>query len=114
MLAFRLRANPTVKRKFPSGDHKRVGIYDEQKQIEWLKRKGEQGGFRLLSIRTSNQDMVGGTIGRDRTTHKLNLLAVQFDGLLQVTDPDRLRETVRQGIGSGKGLGFGLLSLART
>jgi len=30
-----------------------------------------------------------------------------------VTDPDRLRETVRQGVGSGKGLGFGLLSLAR-
>ena len=33
--------------------------------------------------------------------------------LLQVTDTDRLRETIQRGIGSGKGLGFGLLSLAR-
>jgi CRISPR system Cascade subunit CasE len=41
------------------------------------------------------------------------LLAIQFEGLLQVTDPDRLQHTVQQGIGSGKGLGFGLLSLAR-
>ena len=114
VLAFRLRANPTVKRKFDDGDHKRVGLYREEEQIEWLKRKGEQGGFRLLAARAGSESRVGGVIRRDgeNKPHKLTLLAVQFDGLLQVTDPDRLRETVRQGIGSGKGLGFGLLSLA--
>jgi CRISPR system Cascade subunit CasE len=112
VLAFRLRANPTVKRKFESGDHKRVGLYGEEEQIEWLKRKGEQGGFRLLSARTSYQDVIRGRIRRNGRTHKLQMLSVQFDGLLQVTDPDRLRESVQQGIGSGKALGFGLLSLA--
>ena len=112
VLAFRLRANPTVKRRFDDETHKRVGLYREEEQIEWLKRKGERGGFRVLSVRTSNQDSVNGYIRRDEERHKLKLLAVQFDGLLQVTDPDRLCETVRQGIGSGKGLGFGLLSLA--
>jgi CRISPR system Cascade subunit CasE len=45
-------------------------------------------------------------------THPLCLLAVRFDGLLQVADPARLQAALRQGIGSGKGLGFGLLSLA--
>jgi len=113
VLAFRLRANPTVKRRFDEETHKRVGLYREEEQIEWLKRKGEQGGFRVLSARTSGNDIIRGRIRRNDQTHKVNLLAVQFDGLLQVTDPDRLRETVRQGIGSGKGLGFGLLSLAR-
>jgi CRISPR system Cascade subunit CasE len=113
VLAFRLRANPTVKRRFNEKDHKRVGIYDEQKQLAWLQRKGELGGFRLVSARTGGQEDVGGKIKHDEETHALKLAAVQFDGLLQVTDPDRLRETVRQGIGSGKGLGFGLLSLAR-
>jgi CRISPR system Cascade subunit CasE len=113
VLAFRLRANPTVKRKFESGDHKRVGLYGEEKQIEWLKRKGEQGGFRLLSARTSGQDVIQGRIRRNGKRHDLKLLSIQFDGLLQVTDPDRLRESVQQGIGSGKALGFGLLSLAR-
>jgi CRISPR system Cascade subunit CasE len=113
VLAFRLRANPTVKRRFNEKDHKRVGIYDEEKQIDWLKGKGEQGGFCLLSARTGAQEDVGSKIKRDEETHTLKLAAVQFDGLLQVTDPDRLRETVRAGIGSGKGLGFGLLSLAR-
>ncbi|MGA9347990.1 MAG: type I-E CRISPR-associated protein Cas6/Cse3/CasE [Anaerolineae bacterium] len=113
VLAFRLRANPTVKRRFDDETHKRVGLYREEEQIEWLKRKGEQGGFRVLSVRTSNQDTVNGYVRRDEERHKLKLLAVQFDGLLQVTDPDRLCETVRRGVGSGKGLGFGLLSLAQ-
>jgi CRISPR system Cascade subunit CasE len=114
VLAFRLRANPTVKRRFDDGDHKRVGLYREEEQIEWLKRKGEQGGFCLLAARAGGDSRVGGFIRREEEdkTHKLTLLAVQFDGLLQVTDPDRLRETVRRGVGSGKGLGFGLLSLA--
>jgi CRISPR system Cascade subunit CasE len=112
VLAFRLRANPTAKRKFPSGDRKRVGLYREEEQMAWLMRKGEQGGFRTLSVRTSGQDTLRGRVKRGEKTHSLRLLAVQFDGLLQVTDPDRLRETVRQGIGSGKGFGFGLLSLA--
>jgi len=67
----------------------------------------------VLSVRTSNQGTVNGYIRRDEERHKLKLLAVQFDGLLQVTDPKRLSETVRQGVGSGKAMGFGLLSLAR-
>jgi len=113
VLAFRLRANPTVKRKFDDGSHKRVGLYREEEQTEWLKRKAEGGGFRLLSVRTGGRDIVGGRIHRDEVTHTLHFLAVQFDGLLQVTDPARLRESIQRGIGSGKALGFGLLSLAR-
>lgn len=111
-LAFRLRANPTVKRKFEDGQHKRVGLYREEEQRKWLQRKAEQGGFRLLSVRTGSRDTVRGRIHRDDTTHELRLLSVQFDGLLQVADPNRLRESVQRGIGSGKALGFGLLSLA--
>jgi len=109
VLAFRLRANPTVKRK-----GKRLGLYREEEQMKWLERKAEQGGFRLLSARGSRQTVVGGRIHGDDATHKLRLLSVQFDGLLQVVDPDQLREAVQRGIGSSKGLGFGLLSLARS
>lgn len=112
-LAFRLRANPTVKRRFNDQDHKRVGLYREEDQIDWLKRKGEQAGFRLLSARTGRQETVTGALRRDGHKHDLQLLSVQFDGLLEVVDPDRLRQAVYNGIGSGKGLGFGLLSLAR-
>ena len=108
VLAFRLRANPTVKRK-----GKRLGLYRDEEQMDWLTRKAEQGGFRLLSARTRNEKVLGGVIHRNSREEHLRVLSVQFEGLLQVVDAQRLRWTVEKGIGSGKGLGFGLLSLAR-
>jgi CRISPR system Cascade subunit CasE len=38
--------------------------------------------------------------------------AVRFDGVLVVTDLDRFSTALPAGIGSAKGFGFGLLSLA--
>jgi CRISPR system Cascade subunit CasE len=106
---FRLRANPTVKR-----NNKRWGLYQEVQQRNWLARKAEQSGFALLGMIVTAEGRVGGKIHRSTgESHNLNLLAVRFEGLLQVTDPVNFLETLRQGIGSGKGLGFGLLSLAQ-
>lgn len=118
-LHFRLRANPTKRlmhdepeRKLKKGQ--RIGLYTEEEQRDWLARKAEQGGFVLLGVTVISEGKVGGKIHRsEEESHTLNLLAVRFEGLLQVTDPAKFLETVQQGIGSGKGLGFGLLSLAR-
>lgn len=116
ILAFRLRANPTKRlgRGAEKNASKRVGIYDEEDQLAWLARKGEQHGFRLLQAQISRDGKLKDedAIHRKDGTHKLELLSVQFDGILQVTDPDKLVTAVETGIGSGKGFGFGLLSLA--
>jgi CRISPR system Cascade subunit CasE len=111
-LAFRLRANPTARRRQSDGSRKRVGLLREREQLEWLERKAEQGGFCVLSVRTSRESEVHGWVRRNGTVHKLTLFSVQFDGLLRVAEPDQVRETVRQGVGSAKAFGFGLLSLA--
>jgi CRISPR system Cascade subunit CasE len=108
VLAFRLRGNPTVKRQ-----GKRLGLYREEEQMSWLARKAEQGGFRLLSVKSSHEEVVGGIIHGESRKDRLRLLSVQFDGLLQVVDAQRLRCSIETGVGSGKGFGFGLLSLAR-
>jgi CRISPR system Cascade subunit CasE len=112
MLGFRLRANPTKKRRFrKSGDHKRVGIEIESDQLDWLRRKGESAGFEILTVQVTPEDTVEGVIRRDSARHRLNLVALRFDGSLRVTDPVLLRKAVARGIGSGKGFGFGLFSL---
>jgi CRISPR system Cascade subunit CasE len=108
VLAFRLRANPTIKRK-----GKRLGLYRDEEQMNWLARKAKQSGFRLLSARTANEAVLGGVVHRESRKDNLRLLSVQFDGLLQVEDPEVVRLAARDGIGTGKGFGFGLLSLAR-
>ena len=106
-LAFRLRGNPTVKR-----DGKRVGLYSQKEQEEWLARKAEQSGIQVISVRTSHEQMVTTVIHRGNSTHHVKLLSVRFDGYLRVCDPERLWRAVRRGVGSAKAFGFGLLSLA--
>ena len=115
ILSFRLRANPTVKKDRPGEKQgKRVGLYDEADQIEWLKRKLSHAGARLLSARTGYEDFIQGVLHRDQQSHDLKFNAVQFEGILQVEEVNRLQEAIAEGIGPAKGFGFGLLSLAPT
>jgi CRISPR system Cascade subunit CasE len=124
-LAFYLRANPTEKHwREVDGKQKpkRDPLYKEEDQIAWLERKAEAGGFLLVRVtvlkegNTYSRQPLGepvGDAGKGPKTRSLTFHAVRFEGLLQVTDPAKLWETVQQGVGPGKGLGFGLLSLAR-
>ncbi len=104
-LRFRLRANATYRR-----DGKRLGHMTEERQRQWLWRKAEAGGFRILGVLVRPEGMV-----RDRARPgepPFSWLSVLFDGVLEITDGARAHATLAQGIGSGKGMGFGLLSLA--
>lgn len=113
--AFRLRANPTVKR-----DNRRLPLVAERERLTWLVRKAEAGGFSLPLFATQDGELLPRVTltGEDTvTTHACRgqgviLNAVRYDGVLNVTDPTTFAETVRNGIGSAKGFGFGLLSLA--
>jgi CRISPR system Cascade subunit CasE len=42
----------------------------------------------------------------------MRFVSAQFDGILQVVDVDKMHAAIANGIGSAKGFGFGLLSLA--
>lgn len=123
VLRFRLRANPTRKidtKSGPAGQRRngrRVDLRTEPQQIEWLSRRADRAGFRLVPVYPgSNAPAV--RVGaseklRGRTRNRLVTLAgVLFDGLLEVTDPDKFRLAIREGIGPGKAFGCGLLSLA--
>lgn len=105
-LAFRLRANPTVTRQ-----GKRHALYREEAQRAWLERQGRRGGFRVLRVNVVREGDTSAWIARDTQRLRATHFAVCFDGLLQVTDPAILWQTVQAGIGPAKGFGFGLLSL---
>jgi CRISPR system Cascade subunit CasE len=104
-MAFRLRANPTIKHK-----GKRIGIRKDAEQLAWLARKAELGGFSVFTAAVAPDAWVNSRTARGFET---TLNAVEFNGVILVSDPQRLRETLEAGIGSAKGFGFGLLSLAR-
>jgi len=119
LLSFCLQANPTKKirtltkaeqlvRKKNNG--KRVALQKTEDQLEWLKQKGKKGGFILKHTTITQQRKI--TINQRNIKHKITLYSVRFEGILQVTDPDRFYKTLCQGIGPAKGLGMGLLSIA--
>jgi CRISPR system Cascade subunit CasE len=103
--AFRLHANPTVKRR-----GRRLGLSHQEAQYDWLQRKAEQSGFAVCSAAAGPPRPIDCLAGEGRLAH---FLSVTFEGLLEVTDPPRLARGLARGIGSGKAFGFGLLSLAK-
>jgi CRISPR system Cascade subunit CasE len=108
ILQFRLVANPTRRLSSGKGNKPgpRVALYKETDQLEWLQKKGAVHGFHLLDVQISHAQKQTDK-RRDLTLH-----TVQFDGRLQVTDPDKLLAAVQRGIGPAKAFGCGLLSLA--
>ena len=116
---FRLRANPCVRR-----NGKRLGLLRQGEQEKWLIRKGQLHGFALprfdstglpelydnsVNVQISQEQML---YGHKRSGTTLQIFSALFDGALSVVDPEKFKNALRSGIGHGKVLGLGLLSIA--
>ncbi len=119
-LRFRLVANPIRRlskhslgadgQPIQKGIGKRVPVPANQ-LFDWLTRRAEPAGFSVASDSVTIQP---GYIYMNKTRNNvgIRLRSVRYDGVLNVTDPKRLREAMIEGIGPGKAFGFGLLSVA--
>jgi CRISPR system Cascade subunit CasE len=104
-LRFRLRANPTKKRK----DGAREALLQPADQMAWFAKKGQQHGFRLLSVHIVGEEVLRTPRGDGSAmTH----LAVDFHGTLEVTETELFAQALRSGIGSAKAFGFGMLCVS--
>ena len=113
---FRLRANPVKSiRPDAGGRGNRVALTDERAQGEWLFTRAARHGFevvpgehgpnlRVVERRTERF--------RRRGVHDVTLSTATFEGVLEVRDPELLRAALTLGIGSAKGYGCGLMTLA--
>ena len=115
---FRLRANPCVTR-----EGKRLGLLRTDEQEAWLERKGKQHGFSLpqlasfdfsetpqerIDVRISQEQMLR---GKQHTGNGIRVYSVLYDGILMVIEPDNFRTALQTGIGHGKAMGLGLMSV---
>jgi CRISPR system Cascade subunit CasE len=110
---FRLLGNPTIRRTQHNGKSKRVGLYTSEEQIEWLNRKAAQSGFQILDLKLLDYGLLESLKRKNNKAYIIKHQAVQFDGLLRVTNTDKFLRALKNGIGSAKAFGFGLLSLAK-
>lgn len=114
-LRFRLKANPTVRRILKNNNDKdtpitkRVGLLKESEQIDWLKRKAQLSGFTLIDFRIQGS----GDYECRKNGMVLSHHFVDYEGVLRIDDLGVFEAALKNGIGSGKGFGFGLLSIAK-
>lgn len=127
VLAFRLRANPTRKVETKSGpdgkrrNGRREPLRTQEEQIDWLRRKGDRGGFEVLSVRASVDvpdirvlpEVAHRVVHGNKKERGMTFTSLVFEGRLRITDPGLFRETLDNGIGSAKAYGFGLLSIRK-
>jgi CRISPR system Cascade subunit CasE len=113
---FDLIANPTrsVAKIGANGERtkngRREALLKTDKQIEWLKRKAEQGGFLVIDeppLEIGKPLRLAFEHNQGAGSH----FSVNFKGILKVTNHSLFIETFRRGIGSAKGFGFGMLML---
>ncbi|MEQ1439988.1 type I-E CRISPR-associated protein Cas6/Cse3/CasE [Fontimonas sp. SYSU GA230001] len=121
---FRLRANPCK-----AVQRRRTGLVHPDAQLAWLARKGEQHGFVLPpqdsqdyfdclsgSPRYARPDVrvsqTGILSGKQHNGNTISVYSVLFEGRLAVSDAAKFKAALKMGIGHGKVMGLGLLSIA--
>jgi len=125
--AFRLTANPvhTARRKNdePTKITAHVGL---RHQIDWLLKRQEHAGFRIVE-KAPERRLIPELDRYELLVHNrrnlvfrkggqkdpVTVVAVTYDGRLEVTDPDALRRTLTHGLGRAKAYGCGLMTLGK-
>lgn len=113
---FRITANPIHHiRTAPGRPTKATAHVTTEQQSEWMRKRGPANGFEI-GVDTNGEAQITVTrrhilrFTRDRRT--VTIATATFDGVLQVTDPEKLRGALTQGIGKARAYGCGLLTLA--
>ena len=109
---FNLLAAP-VKKVAEDGvkNSRRRYLRTAEERLAWLRRKAEQSGFLLLEAQ-ENADMSIYGKHSEETGGSFYSHAVCYQGVLEVTDREKFCTAWKQGIGSGRAYGQGLLLLA--
>jgi CRISPR system Cascade subunit CasE len=129
-LGFRLRANPTVfshgkrhdvlmhaKKQLP--DRENVGLDEKAKvmdeaAINWLCNAMRTASWGIsidvapvILSQRQNQTI------KTNSDQNISFTSVDYEGVLSVTDPERLITTIENGVGKARAFGCGLLLLRR-
>ena len=112
---FRLTANPTKACKDEAGGRGTVHAHiTVNYQKQWLLERCRKHGFSLEEESFTVTDsrwlrFYKGNSGK----RPVSLLAVSYEGLLEVTDAQLFKKTLTEGMGRGKAFGLGLLTVVR-
>jgi CRISPR-associated protein Cas6/Cse3/CasE subtype I-E len=104
VIAFELRASCGKKTK---GRHRYWPVSDWKPRHDWLDRQGERHGFSIITVHAS-----AGMLLIEKAGRKFTVDRTDFVGVLKVTDLERFKRAIAEGIGGkAKAFGFGLIQI---
>lgn len=111
---FRLTANPTIQKyDEEKGRGKVLAHITPAHQGNWLKKQAEKNGFELSDDEWSVVGSKWYMFRKNRNSSTtVRLLAVTYEGVLTVNDPEAFRSALMNGIGREKAYGMGMLTVA--
>ncbi|GFZ26131.1 type I-E CRISPR-associated protein Cas6/Cse3/CasE [Lactobacillus corticis] len=106
---FRFTGNP-VHRVAPAdgGRSKTYPHVTVAQQMEWLSDRSELNGFKLHEFNVVNRQKV---MLRHHNSRPVKLSCVSFEGMLEITDLNKFKAALINGIGREKSYGMGLLTV---
>ncbi len=114
--SFRLAANPVRVVTGEDGIKRRAAHVTAAQQLGWLLERADRLGVRFPDDPEGGSPSVAvtrrETLRFKRGTRRVTVARSQYDGLLEVVDPDALRAALTDGVGKAKAYGCGLLTLA--
>ena len=126
--AFMLRVNPVVTKNGQRHDvvmHLKKNKYPDKKTrppsqaiVEeagrnWLTTRAETGGFTFDDSSVRIDGYQPNTSARKKGKKEIRYNMMDFRGILTVTDPDKFKKTLMQGLGKAKAFGCGLMLIRR-
>lgn len=130
-MEFKLRVNPIITRHDENGRQKRHDVVmdlkkrmAEKKQsldgdirtiagLQWLISRAEQNGFIFKEDLTRVDSCNQFRFFKSRKHQPVSISVMDFSGIIEVTDPERLAKALVIGIGPAKSFGCGLLMIRR-
>lgn len=112
---FRLTANPTVSKMSENSRGKVMAHITAEHQKTWLVKHSANNGF---SVKEDSFAVVQSKWYRffkkdfDKSS-AVQLLSVTFEGMLTITDADKFKQALCNGIGREKAYGMGLLTVVK-
>lgn len=111
VLRFNLLANPSKKVDVEGKKNSaRVALLTQEERLDWLNRQGTKYGFDVLQVMMPSADKL---FNGKRNGNPIRYVAVEFEGVLRITDGAKFWEAYRSGIGPEKAYGMGLLMLSK-
>ncbi len=111
---FRLTANPTKSVPNPKEHTKRGKVcahITTEFQEKWLLERAEKHGFQLNPHGFTVMQCQWRRFQKAHKGRPVSLLSVTYEGVLEVTDAEKFRQVLIEGIGRGKAYGLGMMTV---